>query len=166
MNDSQIKKNNPSLQKKSAARLSAVQCVYERMLTTYAVTPETQIAALKNRLANNKSEQKLTLGVALEPNYSLVDEILQGTVKWQQEIDKRIDSSLSKDWKRERMSPILIAILQCAIFELFFYKNTKHKILIDEYSNLTGCFFSDAEINFVNGVLKKLHSEFYTQETT
>ncbi len=162
MSDEATKKTtNPSLQKKSAARVAAVQCVYERLISDEKPTPASQLASLKKRLANNTSEQKLTLGIMLEPNYPLVSAILEGTIQWQADIDKRIDKSLSKEWKRERMSPILIAILQCAIFELFFFKDTKHKILIDEYTSLTSRFFADAEVNFVNGVLKNLHAEFH-----
>lgn len=162
MSDEATKKTtNQSLQKKTAARVAAVQCVYERLIGDTKPNPESQVLILKKRLANNMNEQKLTLGINLEPNYPLVSAILEGTTKWQMEIDKRIDGTLSKDWKRERMSPILIAILQCAIFELFFYKDTKHKILIDEYTRLTSRFFAEAEVNFVNGVLKNLHTQFH-----
>lgn len=162
MTISESKKSNPSLQKKSAARIAAVQCVYERIISESPPTAEQQISNLKTRLANNTDEQKLTLGVMLEPNYPLVSAILEGTIEWQTDIDKRIDGILSKEWTRERMSPILISILQCAIFELFFYKDTKHKILIDEYTSLTSRFFAEAEVNFINGVLKNLHSQFHT----
>lgn len=154
-------KSNLSLQKKSAARIAAVQCVYERIISNAELSAEEQVAALKKRLDNNTNEQKLILGSALEPNYPLVSAILEGTGQWQKDIDKRIDSALSKEWTRSRMSPILIAILECAIFELFFYKDTKHKILIDEYTNLTSRFFAEAEINFVNGILKNLHAKFH-----
>ncbi len=152
---------NPSLQKKSAARTAAVQCVYARLIGEEKPSTEKQLAALKKRLANNKDEQKLILGIAMEPNYALVGALLEGTLEWEKEIDKRIDKSLSKEWTRARMSPILIAILQCALFELFFFKDTKHKVLIDEYTRLTSRFFADAEVNFVNGVLKNLHTEFH-----
>lgn len=164
MSDPENKKSNLSLQKKSAARIAAVQCVYERIISKDSRSPEQQVSTLKKQLANNAVEQKLLLNVALEPNYPLVSAILEGTRQWQNDIDKRIDSALSKEWTCERMSPILIAILECAIFELFFYKDTKHKILIDEYTNLTSRFFSEAEINFVNGVLKNLHAKFHEAE--
>lgn len=159
MNDNTTSKTNPSLQKKSAARIAAVQCVYERLISDTKSAPEQQLNILKERLKNNKEEQKLTLGAVIEPNYQLVAAILEGTLKWQAEIDQYISKIISKDWKRERMSPILIAILQCGIFELFFYKDTAPKILVDEYSKLTSRFFSDNEINFINGVLKNLHSQ-------
>ena len=154
-------KINPSLQKKSAARIAAVQCVYERLMSDIAPTPARQVARLKKRLANNNAEQKLLIGMVVEPNYPLVSAILDGTVEFQTDIDKRIDSNLSKEWTRERMSPILIAVLQCAVFELFFYKENKHKVIIDEYTRLTSRFFAEAEVNFVHGLLHTLHTEFH-----
>jgi len=59
---------NPSLQKKTAARMAAVQCLY-----TASINNEKNIAGasgrpLKKELANNKAEQKLRVGSALDPN--------------------------------------------------------------------------------------------------
>jgi len=155
-------KINPSLQKKSAARVAAVQCVYARVASDVPLAPAKQIAELKARLKDNKTEQKLTLGLPLEPNYPLASDIVAGTLEFEAQIDERINANLSAEWKRERMSQVLLAILQCALFELFFYKETpKHKIVIDEYTRLTARFFGDAEVNFVHGILQKLHAEFH-----
>lgn len=151
---------NPSLQRKSAARMAAAQCVYARIISDAPLSPHTQIAELKARLKDNKNEQKLTLGLPLEPNYPLATAIVEGTLQFADDIDARLNKSLSEEWSRERMSKLLIAILQCAIFELFFYKPAKQKIIIDEYTRLTSRFFSDAEVNFVHGVLQKLYGEF------
>ena len=52
MNDIAAKKSNPSLQKKTAARIAAVQCVYERLISDEPPAPEQQVADLKKRLAN------------------------------------------------------------------------------------------------------------------
>ena len=148
---------NPSLQRKSAARVAAVQCVYARIISDAPLLPHAQISELKARLKNNKNEQKLTLGLPLEPNYPLATAIVEGTLQFEDDIDGRINQHLSAEWTRERMSKLLIAILQCAIFELFFYKSAKHKVIIDEYTRLTSRFFADAEVNFVHGILQKLY---------
>lgn len=136
--------------------MAAVQCVYEGLIADAPIAPAKQIEDLKTRIKNNKEEQKLTLGEAIEPNYSLLKDIIEGVAKFCEEIDQRITPNLSADWKRERMSKLLIAILQCATFELFFYKEGKEKIIIDEYTRLTDRFFDQAEVNFVHGILKKL----------
>lgn len=151
---------NPSLQKKTAARVAAVQCLYQFVIGKENRTPEQLVEALKKRLHNNKNEQKLTLGAAHEPNYTLLLALLTGTTDRLNDIDKRLDSVLKAEWKRERMSPVLIAILQCAIFELFFYKEIADKIIVGEYTNLTGRFFDDREIQFVHGALMTLSDTY------
>ena len=153
---------NLSLQKKSAARIAAVQCLYERLVGDEKPAPEKQLERLKTRLKDNKNEQKLTIGAVLEPNYSLVLAILNGTQEFADAIEKRVANCINKEWTLERMSPILIAILQCAVFELFFYKDGKHKIIIDEYTRLTARFFADNEVNFVHGVLQKEVLQYIT----
>jgi transcription antitermination factor NusB len=150
------KTTNPSLQKKSAARVAAVQCIYTRLMSDIMPTADRQMAALKKRLANNITEQKLVIGRALEPNYTLVEAILRGTLEHLTDIDARIDSVLSAEWKRERMSPVLIAVLQAAVFELFFHKDAAAKMIIDEYCQVTSRFFDEAEINFIHGALANL----------
>ncbi|MDE3037788.1 MAG: hypothetical protein KGJ21_04995, partial [Pseudomonadota bacterium] len=85
-----------------------------------------------------------------------VEQLLSGIDIFGDDIGAQIDGALSEGWKRERMSPLLLAILQCAVFELFFGKEMNPKIIIDEYTRLTRHFFSDAEVGFVHGALGRL----------
>jgi N utilization substance protein B len=149
-------KINPSLQKKTAGRMAAVQCMYTLAVTGEERTPADMVAALKKRLENNRGEQKLVVGAPIEPNYKLVESLLAGIGQWRADIDARLDSTLSKEWKRSRMSPLLIAILQCAIFEMCFGKEMSAKIVIDEYTRLARSFFSDDEVGFVHGALQQI----------
>lgn len=149
-------KPNPSLQKKTAARMAAVQCLYTLSITGETRTPQQLVAALKKQLANNAEEQKLVVGQAVEPNYAFVETLLQDIDTWRPDIDQRLDGVLKANWKRERMSPLLVAILQCAIAEMIFGKGVKATIVIDEYTRLTRRFFADAEADFVHGALHAL----------
>jgi N utilization substance protein B len=149
-------KRNPSLEKKSAARVAAVQCLYTQSFHDTQASYAKQVDLLKNRLKNNQSEQKLVVGKAVEPNYALVETILEGVTSNNGEINRRMDSILSEQWTRERMSPVLVAILQCAIYELFFGKEINSSIVLDEYSRITRLFFSEGEIDFVYGALSSL----------
>jgi N utilization substance protein B len=67
---------------------------------------------------------------------------------------------LSEQWKRERMSPVLVAILQCGIFEMFFAREISPKIVIDEYARLTRHFFEEPEVHFVHAALSKLARKY------
>lgn len=154
------KQVNPSLQKKSAARMAAVQCLYTAALTGDVKEPAQQVALLKKNLANNKGEQKLLVGSPIEPNYKLVETLLAGIAENLTEIDTRVDGALSGSWKRDRMSPLLLAILQCSIYEMFFAREIAPKIIIDEYTRLTRSFCDDSEVNFVHGALSTLSQQY------
>jgi N utilization substance protein B len=147
---------NSSLLRKSAARVAAVQYLFG-----YAEhTQGEYVATLKKQLAGNLAEQKLLFGGPYEPHYPLLEALLEGVAQRQEDIDARLTSVLTQDWKRERMSALLIAILQCAIFELFFYKDAKPAVIIDEYTRLTGRFFDEAETNFVYAALGTLATRY------
>lgn len=151
---------NASLQKKSAARMAAVQSLYTLSFHDTRPSIAKQIASLKERLHNNQGEQKLLVGKAVEPNYKLVETLLTGIEDNADEINHRIDGVFSGDWTRDRTSPILIAILQCSVYELFFSKEINPKIILDEYSRLTRHFFGDAEVDFVYGALASLVQQY------
>lgn len=151
---------NLSLQKKSAARVAAVQCLYKVSLTKEKWDAAKQVANLKVQLFKNPDEQKVMIGAAVEPNYTLLAAILEGVKENGKDIDRMINSVLSKEWKRERMSPVLVAILQCATFELFFHKETPLKVIQDEYSRLTRSFFGEAEVKFVFAALVALNESY------
>ncbi len=147
---------NQSLQKKSASRMAAVQCLYQQSVTGGKASVAGQVAQLKKELADNVSEQKLRSGAAVEPNYTLLEQILSGVAQWQVDIDRQIDASLNKTWTRDRMSPLLVAILQCSIFEMVYFKEVNPRIITDEYTRIARSFFADAEVDFVFGILSNL----------
>ena len=151
---------NSSLQKKTAARMSAVQSLYKYAVGGEKITPAAQVILLKKQLANNKNEQKIQVGSPIEPNYKLVEMLLGGVEEWAPKIDSRMQEVLNEQWKKERMSPVLVAILQCGIFEMFFASDINPKIVIDEYSRLTRNFFEEPEVNFVHAALSKLARKY------
>lgn len=154
-------KLNPSLQKKTAARTIAVQSLYQQaMMPEEGLSAARQVARLKSQLKDNKDEQKLRANIAMEPDYSLLTAILSGIEEYHAAINERVDMCLHDSWTRERTSHLLLAILQSAVFELFFHKDGKHAIIIDEYTRLTRSFLGDAEVDFVYAALNKLVQKF------
>lgn len=151
---------NQSLQKKSAARLAAVQCLYQQAITGEPASPEDQVAALKGQLKDNRGEQKLMVGAAVEPNYTLLAALLSGVAAERGEIEMRLSGALTGAWSRERMSKLLVAILECAIYEMFLAKDISPRIVIDEYTRLARSFFTENEVNFVHGALSKLAEQY------
>lgn len=157
---SEKKRPNNSLRQRSAARMAAVQCLYTIAMSGEELSPAQQVILLKKQLGKNSKEQKLRVADNVEPNYKLVESILDGIEQRGIEINTRLNTTLNEDWKRERMSPILLAILQCGIFEMFFDKEINSKIVVDEYTRLTRYFFADAEVDFVHAALSKLARQY------
>lgn len=151
---------NPSLQKKSAARLAAVQLLYRCALNKEPLDSARLVAQWKEDLANNKSEQKLRGGAALEPNYPLLASILEGISRERTELEFRVNSVLTGGWSRERTGALLIAILECATYELFFGKEITPKIILSEYAHITRQFYGEAEVDFVFGALSSLTQRY------
>ncbi len=146
---------NISLQKKSAARIAAVQCLYLQAMVGEAQSPQEQVAMLKKQLSGDRDEQKLLVGQPIEPDYTMLERLLSGVALHRDDMDAQIDASLSKGWTRARMSPLLLGILQSAIFELMYDKGLKPAVVTDEYTRLTRNFFGEEEAGFVHGVLRK-----------
>jgi len=151
---------NPSLQKKTAARTAAIQILYQVAMTDEEQTTAERIKGLKARLKDNREEQKLLTGMGVEPDYALLSRLLDAIAQFQGDIDARLDESLGAKWTRERMSKLLVAILRAAICELFFGKDVKPAIVIDEYTRLTRSFLTDPEADFVFGALSKLAQRY------
>ena len=151
---------NPSLLKKSAARMVAVQLIYQAAMLGEALTPDAAVKRMKAQLKDNTGEQKLLTGSATEPDYPLLSKLLAGVIEWGGEIEKRLGETLNTKWKKERMSKLLVAILECAIFEMFFFKEVKRGVIIDEYTRLARHFFEEDEVNFVYAALTSLAKKY------
>ncbi len=147
-------KRNESLQRKSSARQAAVQYFYQKKLTGAAPTPERFIAACKEDWPHGAFHDEGDLP-GPEPDYALLEALLLGVEVARSKIDEAIAAVLSPQWPKERMSPVLIAILECGIWELRAGV-LPAAVVIDEYVNLAAEFFDGPEAGFVNAALEKV----------
>ena len=155
MNDTPPRKApNFSLQKKSSARMGAVQCLYQRAVTGEKALPANLIADYKQQLGDSAAAQDKDLTPRIPPHLPTFEKIVTGVCEHQPRLQHTIEQSLKDNWKMERMSPLLLAILQAALYELLFEPNLDKAIIIDEYVTLTRGFFSEPELGFVNGFLQ------------
>jgi transcription antitermination protein NusB len=143
------KKNNDPVARR-AARLAAVQALYQMELT--------------NENAEMVAQEFLDHGFGLdveaapvgEPDAEFFTDLLRGVPKHQVEIDRSVARCLSENWKLERIDSILRAILRAATCELIARPDVPAKVVIDEYVEITHAFFSGDEPKFVNAVLDRL----------
>ncbi|PHS29538.1 MAG: transcription antitermination factor NusB [Robiginitomaculum sp.] len=95
-------------------------------------------------------------GTQSEADIALFEKLVRGVVEFQTGIDKAISQHLAKNWRLERLDTTVRAILRVASFEIMHSPKTPVKVILDEYIDLAGDFFSGPEPGFVNGALEAL----------
>ena len=128
---------------KSAARLLAVQALYQILLTRQKYEDVLK-EFVKFRIEKSKVDMEL------------FETILSGVSKKIKNIDKQISKLIKDDWKIDRIEPVVLSILRSGIFELQQNEDSFRKIIINEYINIAHSFFNGKEPAFINAILDKV----------
>ncbi|MFO1153482.1 MAG: transcription antitermination factor NusB [Rhodospirillales bacterium] len=141
-------------QPRRAARLAAVQAVYE-----IAVSDADADAILDNFL-----HQRWPRSGAHEslppPDIRMLTAMLKGVVAATPDLDREIDAILANRRGAERIELLLRAILRVGAFELMTMEAVPTKVILNEYINLAHAFFTGGEPALVNAVLDRLASRY------
>lgn len=134
----------------SAARLLAVQALYQMILTK---APAKQVIAefLDHRLKEDL--EGLKHGAV---NRDLFTDLVQGVSSQAEVLDDMLAAVLDEDWTIERLEILLLALLRAAAFELSERLEVPARVVISEYVDLANAFFDGRETAFVNGMLDRL----------
>lgn len=146
--------------KRSAARLAAVQVLYEIEFTGIPMdgvlanflTRRWQLT--ETHSANGEAGKS---GPLVAPDLTFLEQLVRGFAERKSEIDSEVQAALSPDGTPlERMEVVLRAILRLGAFELAARPDVDAATIIDEYVELTHAFFAGREPALVNGVLDRL----------
>jgi N utilization substance protein B len=132
---------------RSAARLAAVQALYQMEITSRDVA-EVAAEFVVHRLET--PTDGLDLSTA---DQGFFRDLLFGVVDHQVEIDNHIARVLTKDWTLARLDSILRALLRAGAFEIALRLDVPPRVAIDEYVEVARAFFEGEEPKFVNGIL-------------
>jgi N utilization substance protein B len=72
-------------------------------------------------------------------------------------------SKHSMGWKKERISPVSMAILRLAIYEMLFIEDIPDRVSINEAIELSKKYDDEKSYAFVNGVLNAVRAELAEQ---
>jgi transcription antitermination protein NusB len=133
-----------------AARLAAVQAVYQMELTGL------DAEAVIDEFLAHRFPPDLELTPAGRPDEDFFSDIVRGVPRRQTDIDSAIAKCLADDWKFSRIDSILRAILRAAAYELVGRPDVPAKAVIDEYLEITHAFFQGDEVGFVNAALDRM----------
>lgn len=129
---------------RKAARIAAVQMVYEHML------------------GGDGGAETLTGLIAFEPEHddqAFIDRLVAGVSAHAADIDAQIEKRL-KDWTMERIAKVDLAVLRVAVYELLFDGGeTPVSVVINEAVRISQRFSTERSGSFVNGVLRGVADE-------
>lgn len=144
--------------KKSAARLGAVQALYQMDL---AQTPIHEILA---QFESHWLGQEVEGTQMPEADIKLFRTVVEGVLAEQRRIDPLVDNALSHGWPLRRVEVVLRAVLRAGAFELMSRPDVPARVVIAEYVNVAGAFLDRDETGMVNAVLDALARDLRTRE--
>ena len=146
-------------EKRSVARMSAVQALYEMDITQKGV--HEVLAEFRSFWIGREIDDDLEMK---EAETSFFGQIVEGVIKDQVLIDRTIDQALSKGWPLVRIELVLRAIMRAGVFELLLRKDIPPRVSISEYVDVTRAFYSEEEPGMVNAVLDHIARENRLEE--
>lgn len=144
--------------KKSAARLGAVQALYQMDL---AQTPLHDILAQFQTFWLGHEVEGVQLA---DPDVRLFRTVVEGVLEDQRRIDPLVNKVLADNWPLSRVEAVLRAILRAGAFELLMLDDVPARVVIAEYVNVAGAFLDRDETGMVNAVLDKLAHDLRAHE--
>ncbi len=93
--------------------------------------------------------------ILVEDAKEYIKDVIEGNVKYKDEILEEISTKLKAGWSMGRISKIDLAILKVAIYEIK-YKEIPYKVVINEAVELAKKYGEDSSKNFVNGILANI----------
>lgn len=150
------RKKDPSL--RSAARLGAVQALYQMDMAG------TDLKAVMQEFEDHRFGAEIEGERYNEADTLYFEEIVEGVVRLQKQIDPQIDKRLAEGWRLNRIDSILRAILRSASYELIERHDVPVRVIINEYIDISRAFFDGEEPKVVNGVLDSLARQHRADE--
>ncbi len=147
--------------RRSAARLAAVQALYEMDLADAG--PDAVLEEFLQKRWRQDSNEGGQDGdpddcgdTMIAPDNKWLGELVHGVTSQREELDGLIGPALSGEWTVKRLEALLRVILRAGVFELKSKPNVPANVVISEYLDVAHAFFEDKETGLVNGVLDHL----------
>ncbi|HEX8302842.1 transcription antitermination factor NusB [Sphingomonas sp.] len=132
---------------RAAARLAAVQALYQREMEG------TPITALLHEFHQHRLGATIEDVEYADADVSFFDDIVKGVDARREEIDTLVAGKLAADWSLERLDKPMRQILRAGAYELMARPDVPVGAVISEYLDVTDAFYDRREKGFVNGLL-------------
>jgi N utilization substance protein B len=142
-----MSKTSGSSRARAAARLAAVQALYQHEMEG---TPQAQ---LLDEFHRHRIGMEIDEAQFADAEVAFFDDVVKGVIARQEEIDALISSKLAQGWVLGRLDRTLAQILRAGSYELLARADVPTGTVINEYLDVAHAFFDARETKFVNGVL-------------
>ena len=151
-------KKDRKANKRSAARLAAVQALYQMDV---AGTGLNEIfAEFESHWLGGEIE-----GAQYRPaEAAFFRDIVGGVVREQKRLDPQIDAALARGWPLKRIEAVLRAVLRAGAYELACRRDVPAQVVMSEYVDVAAAFVGQEETGMVNAVLDQLARQLRRDE--
>jgi N utilization substance protein B len=132
---------------RSAARLAAVQALYQREME------KTALARLLDEFHQHRLGAVIEDEQYAEAEVAFFDDVVSGVDARCDEIDLLLSEKLAKGWSLARLDKTMLQVLRAGTYELMAREDVPIGTVIGEYVDVAKAFFDDREAKFANGVL-------------
>ena len=137
----------PRSQARSAARLAAVQALYQHRMEGTAQ------ARLLDEFHQHRLGREIEDEQYAEADVDFFDDVVSGTLARSEEIDRLLAERLAQGWTLARLDKTMLQILRAGTYELMARADVPVGTAISEYVDVAHAFFDEREAKFVNGIL-------------
>ena len=138
-------------QARSAARLAAVQALYQHQMEGTAQAK--LLDEFHRHRLGGEVDPDIDGAVYAEAEVDFFDDVVIGTLARRDEIDALLVAKLAEGWTLARLDKTMLQILRAGTYELLARKDVPTGAAISEYVDVAHAFFDPREAKFVNGVL-------------
>ena len=149
-----LSRQDVSRRARSAARLNAVQALYQMEMTG------ADWRTIAEEFKSHRAVQEIDDEEIAKADRKHFRKTLEGAVEEQKRIDRATDSAMKAGWPLKRIDPTLRALFRAAGSEFLTMPKVPRNVVINEYVEVAKAFFEGDETKFANGVLDALAREF------
>jgi N utilization substance protein B len=139
--------SNVRSRSRSAARLAAVQAIYQQEMEG------TPVPRLLHEFHEHRLGARIEDAQYHDAERDFFDDIVSGADARREDIDKLIGERLAEGWTLERLDRPMRAILRAGAYELIARPDVPVGTVISEYVDVAHAFYDKRESAFVNGLL-------------
>lgn len=150
MTDKPAEKGRPIPSRRHAARLAAVQALYQWQ------EGEHKPAEIVAQFIDVRTVEQGEAGMRRDADRPFFKELVEGAADRSADLQTAIEGALAEGWTWKRVDRLVRAILLAGAYELVHRADVPARVAINEYVEIAHEFYDQKEPTFVNSVLDKL----------